>query len=473
MATEPQAAAEIVERCAGLPLALAIFAARAVIDGGHPLRAYADELAGGLDALAIGDQATSVREVFSWSYQALSEPAARLFRLLGIHPGPDVSAAAVASLAGWPPGEVRAGLAELVSVSLVLAPVPGRYALHDLVRMYAAELADAADPVPSRNSAVRRMLAHYVHTAYAADRLLNPPRDEIVLSTPPKGVAPEPLADSQEALDWFLAEHAVLLALVDHAVATGRDTETWQLVWTLWTFLDRQAHWLDLAATSQAAVAAAARVAGPSVQADAYRMLARACTRLFRLAEAYAQLQIALELYERAGDRNGQAHAHLNTALVSERRGEYADALDHASTAVDLFAALGDRAALIRARNAVGWYHALLGDHVGALLYCQAALADKDCVEEAPLWDTLGYAHYKLGNQKDAVACFERALDLYREIGDRHLEGLVLIHLADGRYAAGETAEAYATWREALDILADLDPPAAEQIRTSLAAASY
>jgi tetratricopeptide (TPR) repeat protein len=198
-------------------------------------------------------------------------------------------------------------------------------------------------------------------------------------------------------------------------------------------------------------------------------MLARADTRILRLEEAHSQLQIALELYAEAGDRNGQAHAHLNAALVSERRCAYADALDHARTAVELFAALEDRTAMMRARNAVGWYHALIGDHAEALLYCQAALAVDASDEQAPLWDTLGYAHHKLGNHADAVASFQRAVDLYREIGDRHLEGLVLTHLAEALYAAGEVREAYATWMRALDILDELEPPAAAQIRIALA----
>ncbi len=475
-AAEPEAVAEIVQRCAGLPLALAVFAARAVIGGRHPLRAYADELrpAGGrLDALAVGDSGIDLREVFSWSYRALGDLPARLFRLLGTHPGPDISAAAAASLAGRPLHEARSALAGLVSASLVLAPIPGRYALHDLVRAYAAELAERTDPARRRRATSRRMLAHYLHTGYAADRLLNPARGRIALGTPPPGVTPEALTDDRGALAWFTAERAVLLAVVNHAVAARRDTETWQLAWTLWTYLDRQGHWLDLVTVSHAAVDAAGRAEDPGVQADAHRLLARAYTRLIRLDDAHTQLRQALDLYRRIGDRNGQANTHLNAALVWERQGEHARALEHARTALDLFAAEADRAGQVRARNAVGWYHALLGDHAQALSHCRVALADEAALGDrrgrAPIWDSLGYAHHKLGHHTQAVACFRRAVDLYRELGDRHVEGLVLTHLAEAQQARGHTREARAAWWRALAILTELDPPAADQVRIALA----
>jgi tetratricopeptide (TPR) repeat protein len=185
-------------------------------------------------------------------------------------------------------------------------------------------------------------------------------------------------------------------------------------------------------------------------------MLARAYTRLSRLDEARAQLRHALELYQRVGDRNGLANTHLNASLVWERQGNHRQALDHARTALDLFVAQGDRAGQVRARNAVGWYHALLGDHAQALSYCQAALADEEALTDrrfrAPIWDSLGYAHHKLGHHTQAVACFRR-----------------FIHLAEAQQAGGDIRQARATWRQALDILTELDPPAAEQVRIAMA----
>jgi DNA-binding SARP family transcriptional activator/tetratricopeptide (TPR) repeat protein len=476
-AREPGAVSEIVERCAGLPLALAVVAARAAIGAGHPLQAYASELhlsAGRLDALSAGDPATDLREVFSWSYRGLGDLPARLFRLLGTHPAADISAAAAASLAGCGRQEAHAALTGLVSASLVLTPVPGRYALHDLVRVYAADLARRADPTARADDASRRLLAHHLHTAYAADRVLNPNRSPIALDEPPPGVIGEPITDRRHAMAWFAEEHAVLLAIVRDAGASGRDTECWQLAWTLWTHLDRRGYWDDLADVALLAIAATGRAAGPVEQAGAYRMLARAYTRLNRLDEARTQLRYALGLCRRAQDRPGQAVTNLNLALVWERQGAYASALDHAVTALAIFVAEGDRAGQVRARSAVGWYHALLGDNAQALSHCQAAMAEVtaigDLLAAASIWDSLGQVHQRLGDHARAVACIERAIDLYREQNDRHVVGLVLIRLAEARRAQGDTAGERAAWGAALSILAELDPPAAERARVALTA---
>src|SRR5262249_9437903 len=171
------------------------------------------------------------------SYRALTPDAARLFRLLGLHPGPDLSAAAAISLAGLPPSAVRPVLAELTGASLLVEHSPGRYTFHDLLRAYATDLARRIDTDQQRHTATVRTLDHYLHTAYTADRLLYPGRNPIILPPPAPGVTPQQPGDYQQALDWFTVEHPVLLAVVDQAAATGFDTHTWQLTWTLRTFL--------------------------------------------------------------------------------------------------------------------------------------------------------------------------------------------------------------------------------------------
>jgi hypothetical protein len=155
---EPDVADEIISRCAGLPIALTIVAARVACTS-FPLRAIAAELRGGLDPFDGGDSATDVRAVFSWSYQALEPAQARLFRLLGLHPGPDVSAAAAASLFGSP---VRPLLAELTRAHLLTEHQPGRYVFHDLLRAYAIEQAQLHDSAAERRAATGRLHDHYV-----------------------------------------------------------------------------------------------------------------------------------------------------------------------------------------------------------------------------------------------------------------------------------------------------------------------
>jgi DNA-binding SARP family transcriptional activator len=176
---DPQAADDIIALCARLPLALAVAGARADSRPAFPLGTLARELwdvRAGLDAFVSGDAATDVRAVFSWSYRTLTPAAARLFRLLGLHTGPDTAVPAAASLAGMPPHGMRPLLAELARAHLVVEHVPGRYGCHDLLRAYAAELVAEMDTEPDRRGAVRRMLDHYLHTAREACRLLDPHR---------------------------------------------------------------------------------------------------------------------------------------------------------------------------------------------------------------------------------------------------------------------------------------------------------
>src|SRR5262249_10332940 len=194
-------------------------------------------------------------------------------------------------------------------------------------------------PDQQRRAATHRMLDHYLHTAHAGDRLLYPARDPIPLTPPQPGATPEHPADPEQAMAWFTAEHAVLLAAVDHAAATGFDTHTWQLAWTLVTFLYRGGHWHDWAAAGRAAVVAAGRLADPAAQALAHRLLAVAYTQLGHFDDADTQLRHALDLYCQAGDQVGQAYNHLNLAQLWERRGRPAQALDHARQALDLYRA--------------------------------------------------------------------------------------------------------------------------------------
>jgi hypothetical protein len=172
---EPAATDEIIDRCARLPLALALVAARAAARPNCPLLTFAEELRTirpTLDALHDDEQTADVRAVFSWSYQNLGPEAARMFRLLGLPPGPELTAPSAASLAGVPVDRARTLLAELARCHMVAEHAPGRYALHDLLRAYAAEQAEAHERPDERIEAVHRILDHYLHSAQAAGSLL-------------------------------------------------------------------------------------------------------------------------------------------------------------------------------------------------------------------------------------------------------------------------------------------------------------
>jgi tetratricopeptide (TPR) repeat protein/transcriptional regulator with XRE-family HTH domain len=476
LAAEPQAVNEVITRCAGLPLALTIVAARAATHPHFPLHTFAAELrdtGGRLDALASTDPSGDVRAVFSWSYRTLTPDAARLFRLLGLHPGPDLSAAAAASLAGLHPRQVWLQLAELTRAHLLVEHTPGRYTFHDLLRAYAAEQAHGIDTDQQRHAATERMLDHYLHTAHTAALLLYPHRDQITLTPPQLGTLPENPADPAQALAWFTTEHHVLLAAIDHAATVAFDTHTCQLAWALTNYLDRRGHWHDWAATQRAALAATQRMADSPAQARAHRLLARVYIRLGRFDDAHAHLQHALDLYRQAGDEVGQARTYHSLAHLCERRGRHAEALDHAQRALDLYRAAGHRHGQAGALNNIGWFHALLGDHQQALTSCQQGLTLLqelgDRQGQASTWDSLGYAHRHLDHHAQALACYEHALHLYRDLGDRYNEADTLTSLGDTHHAAGNPDPARDAWQHALDILTDLDHPDADQVRTKLA----
>jgi DNA-binding SARP family transcriptional activator len=473
---EPAAVGRIAGLCAHLPLALSVAAARAAARPGFALAALAGELAdaaGRLDALDAGDPGSSVRAVFSWSTRQLSDQAARMFRLLGIHPGPDISVPAAASLAGTSEPEARRLLGGLARAHLVAEHVPGRYAFHDLLRAYAAEQAQRTDSDTGRREATGRVLDHYLHTAAGAGLLLLPAKEPVVLAPPRPGAAPSEPADYSQAQAWFEAEHQVLLVAVTLAAGSGFDSHAWQLPWAMASYLQTRGHYQEWAATQRRALAAAARLGDAAAQALSGRLLAMACAQLGDHDQALGHFASSLTLYQRLGNRLGEAKIHQSLGFLAEQQRRYADALDHAEQALRLCQAIGDRANEAEALNSVGWCHGLLGDYQQARAFCRHALTLSAEIgnrrTEGNAWDSVGYAEHHLGDLAEAAACYQRALSIFRESGDRFNEADTLTHLGDTRHAAGELAQAREAWQQALAILDDLQHPDAGQVRAKLA----
>jgi len=472
---EPAAVGEIARLCALLPLALAVAAARAAARPGFPLAALAAELrdgAGRLDALDAGDPAASVRAVFSWSYRQLSAGAARMFRLLGLHPGPDISVPAAVSLAGAEETAARRLLGELARAHLIAEHVPGRYAFHDLMRAYAAGLARDTDSEPGREAAVGRVLDHYLHTAACAAIVMSPSYEPVALAPPRPGTAPEQPADYRQALAWFEAEHQVLLAAVTLANSSGFGSHAWQLPWAMDPHLLVRGHYRELAAAQRTALAAATRAGDVAGQAVSSRLLADACIDLGDYDQALGHFASSLRLHQQLGNRLGEAKVRHNLGCLAEQQGRYADALGHAEQALRLYQAVGHKAAEADALNAVGWCRGLLGDYQQARAYCRQALALFAEVGhrrgEGNAWDSLGYAEHHLGNLSEAVACYERALSISREVGHRWGEAEALIHLGDTRHADGDLPQAREAWQQARAILEDIQHPDAAKVRAKL-----
>jgi DNA-binding SARP family transcriptional activator len=478
VAWEREAVNEIIERCARLPLALSIAAARAVLRPDFPLAITASELREAtavLDPLSAGEPASDARAVLSWSYQALTPEAARLFRLLGLHPGPDIGVTAAASLAGVDALRARALLDELARASLCTEHRPGRYAAHDLLRAYARELAAAHDSEPDRLAAARRMLGHYLLTAHAA---LSLTEGDLAVLTP---APPDPLVTSidlsshWEADSWLAAEHATIRALVQVAAEAGMNEIAWQLAWTISGFLLRRGYWADQERMQQACLEAAQRAGDPAGEAHAQLALGLGYLRSGRVEDAddaYALAQRALA----AADCSEASTAilYFGLATAAQHRQRHRDSIGYAERASALAVVAGNRPLEAMTLATIACSRARLHDYQEAIACCKHGLAEIRGLgqprAEGTLWSSLGYTYSRLGDQQRAIACLERSLNLNRELADLHSEAGKLASLGSVYEQVGYAQAARLARRHALRILTDLRHPDASLLRARLQA---
>lgn len=460
--------AELARLCAHLPLAIRIAATNLADHPSVSIAGHVAKLSEGdrLAALQVpDDDLAAVRAAFHMSYERLSPRAGRLFRLLSVHPGPDISLPAVASLVGQSLRSTAEDLDGLIRSHLVTERIAGRFAWHDLLRLYAGNVASKEDSDADRRAAVGRVLDFYLHTSYLADRVLDSSRAPLDLHQPRPGTTPEVIETNEQALAWFEAERPVLLSVVSQASAMGFDSHAWQIPWSMTTFLDLRGYWHDWADTQRSALAAASRLRDLDAQARAHRCLANALISLGNCDDAHAELQASLAISRQLDDPEMEGDAHLNLGCLFARCKDYEKAISHSWQALERFRAAGHRGSQAKALNNVGWYHANVGNYELTVTYCKQALSVK---EHPNTLDSLGYAHHRLGHFPQAFDCFERALDLYRDLGDRYFEALVLTHLGDAHQSASHPDAAADAWKQSLVILDDLRHPSASEIREKL-----
>jgi tetratricopeptide (TPR) repeat protein len=425
---------------------------------------------GSLEAFADGDRDADLRAVFSWSYQRLTTAAARLFRLLGLHPGAAIGAPAAASLAGLPLPQGRSLLAELARAHLVEEQAPGRFSFHDLLRAYAAELAHADESAAERHAAVHRVLDHYLLTAHAAARFLHPRMDLTMKAPFGAGVMPETFASPDAAWAWFEIEYPVFMDVVRLAVAGGWDTHAWQFPVVLEEYLDRRGHRHDCLEALRAALAAAQNMGSWQGQAYVHYGLGRVFHWFGSFEEAGEHLRRALDFCEKADEEALKAHAHVEYSHVFEHQERLAHALDHAQCALALARTVGSRRAEARALFFSGKYHALLGDYGQALSCSQQALILNreigDRRSEGYTLNGIGYAYQRLGQYEQATACYEQELALQSELADRYSQAVTFNLLGDTHQAAGNEDAARHAWQQALRILEDFGAVDAGHVRT-------
>jgi len=481
VAAEPEATAELLDACAGLPLAIRICAARLVTRSGWTIRAMAGRLTDEhrrLDEMRAGDLA--VRASFEVSFTSLPPSTdkqgidpARAFRLLGLWQGPSISAAAAAALFGVPEYSAEDALEVLVDTHLLESVATDRYRFHDLLRVYAAGRAEDDEPAAERDAAITRLLTWYMRTADAAAAAVSPHRYNIVLD--PAGTDPPPLAFAgvDDALAWYDSERANLVAATRQAAGSGLDEVAWRLPAPLFTMFNRRGNWADCIATHRVALESARRASNRPGEAWVLNNLGEALG-FTRETEGIAHLEQALMIRREIGDHKGEAQTANNLADAYVILGRKDEALDLLRRALELNRETGNRYGEGVALNNLGEAFLDLGRTEEAIDCFHRA---HSTFAEIKVPHGVGYAlhnvgrsYLSLGRDAEALEHLRQALAVHRATGDRHREAFTLRFLGVAQSRAARPAEAEVSWAQAAAIFDALgDHAQADEIRTGQA----
>jgi tetratricopeptide (TPR) repeat protein/transcriptional regulator with XRE-family HTH domain len=415
------AVAEITHLCGYLPLAIGMLASQLRHHPARTTAGLAADLAATKDRLALmHTENRSVAAAFGLSYADLTPGTQRLFRRLGLVPGPCFDAYAAAALDGTSLMMARRNLDELYDQHLLTEPTPGRYQLHDLLREHARVLA-ADDDIAERDAAVDRLLDYYLYTVLAAGQHIVTravPLGRRLPGCPPAGT-PD-LSTLEHAAAWLEAERTNLHAAAEYAAESGRSQHAVQIPAAMGGFLGRHGHW-DQAAVLQTT---------------------------------------ALTAAHSAGDRRGEAQALQELGLLAWLTGDYPASADHLARAVTLYGETGDRLGQAYALNPLGVVQALTGDYPAALASHQRALAIArdlgDRAAEAVALNYLGSAQQQTGDYAAAAANLARVRELYRRLGHRYGQAQALRDLGKLQQATGDYLAATASHQQALQMFHDL-----------------
>jgi DNA-binding SARP family transcriptional activator len=476
-AAEPEATAELLLACAGLPLAIRICAARLNTRSGWTIRAMANRLRHEhrrLDELRVGDMA--VRASFQVSFASLPAGTradgiapADAFRLLGLWQGPSISSAAAAALFGTPEHLAEDALETLVDAHLLESTSLERYKFHDLLRVYSSERAVADLSGPDRDAAVGRFLRWYMRTADAAAIAVSPHTYNMPLQSADADPAPLSFTGSDEALSWYDSERANVVAATRQASGSGLHEIAWRLPAPLfWVFYHRD-NWVDLVTTHRIALASARHVGNPQGEAWVLNNLGEALV-MTGDNEGIGLLEQALAIRREIGDRMGETQAANNLADAYQRLGRANEALGLLRRALDLNRQVGNRygegVALVN-----------LGERLLDLDRADEAI---DCLQQARRTfadieypDGAGWAMYwfgrcfaSLGRDAEALDYLRQALASHQAAGNRLRQAVTLRFLGRTQARNGLAAEARESWTQAAAIFDDLgDSVQAAEVR--------
>jgi tetratricopeptide (TPR) repeat protein/DNA-binding XRE family transcriptional regulator len=422
------AADDITWLCGYLPLAIGMIASQL---RHHPART-AGQLAAGLaqarDKLAwMRAENLSVAAAFDLSYADLAEDQQRLFRRLGLVPGPSIDAYAAAALDSTSLDHARRLLDDLYDQHLLAEPAPGRFRMHDLIRAHARALTDRLDPDGDQDQATARLLDYYQNAAALADGLLaRQARPPAASATGTRPIAVPVLADREQALAWIRAERANLLGCLDHANATGQHARVIALTAGLAGLMSHEGPWPEAVTRHATAVRAAQHLGDRPGQARALTDLGHARWLTDDYQGAARDLQEALAISRDLGERLGQANALATLGYVGRATGDYPGAARDLQKALSISRDIGER---LGQANALAW---------------------------------LGDVRRLTGDYPGAARDLEEALGIYRDLGDRRGQANALTWLANVRGVTGDYPAAARDLQEALGHFRDIDDPGGE-----------
>jgi tetratricopeptide (TPR) repeat protein/transcriptional regulator with XRE-family HTH domain len=457
--------AEITRLCGYLPLAVGMLARQLHHHPAWAPATLAEELAAARDRLELMQaENLSVTAAFNLSYQDLTAGQRRLFRRLGLHPGPDIDAHAAAALDGTSLASVRRQLRALYDHHLISEPASGRYRLHDLLREHAQALAAVDDPV-AREAATDRLLDYYLHTALAASQHVSRPNWSPAVTSLPPARPPDcapPVSTQRQAAAWLEHERANLHAVASHAAGSERLLPAMLIPAAMAGFLGVR-HYRDQALTLHQTALDAARQAGDRAgQGRALNLVAGAQIDTTQFAAAEATLRQSLALHRELDDHGGQADALNALGRVYWPTGDYPAAVSCLQQALELFRGLGHLLGQAQALNGLGAVRCLTGDYPTAVTCHQEALA---------LFREAGHQHgqsealthlavvqRRTGDYPAAAASLRLAQALHRDLGDRYKQAwtrteLGILQRLAGDYQAAETShqQALGQWRDIRD----------------------
>src|SRR3984957_8053094 len=456
-AAEPDATAEVLVACAGLPLAIRICAARLAARRQWRIATLAGRLRDQhrrLDELKTGDLA--VRASFQVSYESIrtlshgADPA-RAFRLLGLWQGAAISLQAAAALLGEPDDDVAEMLENLVDVNLLESPAPDWYRFHDLLKVYATERAEAEEPEAARDEAVSRLLWWYLDTAQAAADTVSPQRYQVRYDPRASGHPPLSFASMETALAWYDEERANIVAATRQAAAVGLHEVACRLPSNLWPLFNRRSNWADCVTTYRVAAESAAKTGDRLGEAWALSQLGYALASL-RDPEAFAHLERALTVRQEFGDTLGEAQTAI--ALGEHFRGREAgeDAIRYLRRAATLLEPMGATSLRSVALNNLGEVYFGLGDlDAAAECYLQALDVGREIGGHAAghALANLGRVYMRQHRLDEAIARLEEAISRHRASGDRGGEAWALMSLGTAQAEIGRRTAARASLTEA------------------------